>query len=146
MEHVADFLGMNEWEIKKVRLNCLFSKKKIRELVKKIPREFDKVSISKFYEETGLRIKYYMFADQFSFIEYDRMGVHPDNDKWEMVQNGQMTVEEFNSHPEYIQAIEEADIIVIDKITKYQRLSYFKSNQFNNKKEKFRELLSSWIG
>lgn len=135
LERVTNYVEINEWEVKYLQMNSLFSHPKVKKLGRKVPKKFDKVSISKFFNETGLKIKYIVFTDQFSSVEYDRMGAHPDNDKWAAVQRGEMTLKEFISHPEYMEVIEEPDIIVIDKISEDKYLRYFKSNAFLAKKE-----------
>jgi predicted ATPase len=120
VEKVADYAECKITKVKKVRMNGTFSNKKLKELAKRIPKQYDKAAVQSFYEETGLKLKYLIFSDKFSHIECDRMGAHPDNDKWAMVKNGEMTVEEFSSHSEYLEAVEQADILVIDKKSEYK--------------------------
>lgn len=139
--NVQKVLEYSECEIEKagrIQMNNIFSNPKFKKLSKKIPKDYaDKEAINKFYQETGLVVQYCVFSDQFSFLEYDRMGVHPDNDKWMMVGNGEMSIEEFKSHPEYMETVEDADIQVIMKGVNYRHLYYVQSNAFKTLKAKF---------
>lgn len=95
-------------------MNSILSNSKFKKLSEKVPKRFkDKDAIQKFFKETGLKVQYWVFSDQFSFVYYDRMGIHPDNDKWMMIINGKMSIKKFASHLEYMEPVEDADIRVI---------------------------------
>lgn len=142
IDSVADYAKCEIEKVGRIQMNSIFSNRKFKKLSEKVPKKFDdKDAIQNFFEETGLKVQYYVFLDQFSFIYYDRMGVHPDNDKWMMFINGEMAIEEFNSHPEYMESFEDVDIRVIIKGTDYKHLYYAQSEAFKNQKRKVMEFV-----
>lgn len=110
VERVANYTKLGK-EIKSLKMNRTFTNKKLKELAKKVPKKFDKESIKKFERETGLNIKYYVFEDKYTFYEYNRYGIYPDNSKV-VLENGKYICKMGKS-------LEYADIVVIDKVTNY---------------------------
>lgn len=142
IDAVADYAKCEIEKVGRIQMNSILSNRKFKKLSEKVPKRFkDKDAIQKFFEETGLKVQYWVFSDQFSFIYYDRMGIHPDNDKWMMVRNGEMSIKEFASHPEYMEPVEDADIRVIVKGVEYKHFYYVQSDAFKTQKSKVIELV-----
>lgn len=103
--------------IRTIHMNSIFAQKKLKELAKKVPKNFDVESIKKFEKETGLILKYYVFNDKYEFFEYTHLGIFPNNERLMRDYGiGKYPYEELMR--EYL---ENFDILVIDKVTNLKR-------------------------
>ena len=65
-------------DLKRIKLNPLFSEKRLKDLLKKIPNDFDKETIKKFEKETGIVLKYQVSENKYEFREHTKLGTYPD--------------------------------------------------------------------
>lgn len=65
-------------DLKRIKLSPLFSEKRLKDLLKKIPNNFDKETIEKFEKETGIVLKYHVVENRYEFREYTKLGTYPD--------------------------------------------------------------------
>lgn len=105
VERVTRALNLKKG-LKKVRLRPLFSEKRLKIFLKKIPYDCDPYTLRKFEEETGIVLKYYVFNDKYDFREFTKNGVYP-NPKFNVFE-GHIDYEEFMSY-----YLEDYDILVI---------------------------------
>ena len=66
--------------IKRVRLRKIFSERRLKEFLDKIPNEYDPKTLKEFEEETGIILKYYVFEHSYDFREHTKLGVYPSPD------------------------------------------------------------------
>lgn len=116
VEKVTEYVDLHK-KVKTIYMNNIFAQKKLKELAKKVPKEFDVESIERFEKETGLILKYYIFNDKYEFFEYTHLGIFPNNDR---------LIKEFGigkyPYDELMRDhLENFDILVIDKITNLKR-------------------------
>ena len=105
VESVEDKLKLKK-KIKFVRLHPLLCERRLREVVKKIPKEYGPHAIKKFEEETGIVLKYYVYEHKYDFLEHTKLGTYP-NPKFN-VHDGHIDIEEFMSYH-----LDNYDILVI---------------------------------
>ena len=118
VERVTDYAKERK-RLKTIKMNSIFSSKKLKELAKKVPVNFDVESIKKFEKETGLNLKYYVWEDDYEFFEYSHHGIYPDNSTlvWAVQEDGRKQID-LNTIGK---SLEHADIIIYDRITNYKR-------------------------
>ena len=58
-----------------------------------IPKEYDRESIKKFEDETGITLKYYVYEHSYDFREYTSLGIYPDPNI--NLSNGSFSYQEF---------------------------------------------------
>ena len=83
-------------KIKFVRLIPLFCERRLREVVKKIPKEYDPETLKKFEEDTGIVLKYFVYEHSYDGREHTKLGPNPHPDF--RVTGGSMSLEEFLSY------------------------------------------------
>ena len=105
VENVEDKLKLKK-KIKFVRLHSLLCERRLKEVVKKIPKEFNKRTIRKFEEETGIILKYYVFEHSYDFREHTKLGIYP-NPSFN-VKDGPIDIDEFMSY-----YLKDFDILVV---------------------------------
>lgn len=118
VERVTDYVK-EERDLRTIKMNSFFAYKKIKELAKKVPRNFDVESIKKFEKETGLNLKYYVWEGYCEYFEYSHHGIYPDNSTlvWAVQEDGRKKID-LNTIGK---SLEHADIIIYDRITNYKR-------------------------
>ena len=104
--------------IRTIHMNSLFSQKKLKRLAKKVPKKYDKESIKKFEDETGLKLKYYVFYDKYGFFEYTSLGIYPDNNKIITKNDGFRDYKCVDLEYNYL---ENFDILIIDRVTNIKK-------------------------
>ena len=77
VESVEEKLNLKK-KIRFVRLRPLLCERRLRDVVKKIPKEYDPETIKKFEEDTGIILKYYVFEHSYDFLEHTKLGTFPD--------------------------------------------------------------------
>lgn len=107
VEHVEEKLHLRK-DIKRVKIN-LFSEEKLKKFVKEIPKYNDIEGIKKLEHETGIILKYYVFYEEYSFYEFSKYGIWPDNSKTYIDSNGRKSVDIKANY------LDNFDILVVDK-------------------------------
>ena len=110
VDKVTDYVDLLK-DVRTIYMNSIFAQKKLKNLAKKVPKDYDKESINKFEKETGLILKYYIFDNKYDFLEYTHLGVFPDNER--LIKEfgiGKYPYEELMSTH-----LDQFDILVIDK-------------------------------
>lgn len=105
VESVEDKLKLKK-KIRFVRLRPLLCERRLREVVKKIPKEFDPETIKKFEKDTGLILKYYVFEHVYDFLEHTKLGIYP-NPEFN-IKNGSIDMAKFMSY-----YLKDYDILVV---------------------------------
>jgi len=86
--------------------------KGVKGLVQKLPKSFDPKDLKKFYKQTGLKVQVRVMKDCEMTI-YDRKGKYPRDDAYLW---NEYFVENYSTHPEWLEPQEEADLFIIYKI------------------------------
>lgn len=110
VDKVTDYVDLLK-DVRTIYMNSIFAQKKLKELAKRVPKEYDVETIKKFEHETGLILKYYIFNNKYDFLEYTHLGVFPDNER--LIREygmGKYPYEEFIKTK-----LENFDILIIDK-------------------------------
>lgn len=68
-----------EKNLKRIKLEPLFSERRLKELLKKIPTKYDKETIINFEKQTGIILKYIVYEHSYDFREYTKLGSYPDS-------------------------------------------------------------------
>ncbi len=110
VEHVEDKLKLSK-KIRKVKINTRLCENNLKEFIKNIPKFDDKTAIEEFEKETGIILKYYVFYEKYSFFEYSKLGIWPDNDKKIILPDGCRTIDIEANY------LEDYDILIVDKIS-----------------------------
>ena len=112
VDKVTDYVDLCK-DVRTIYMNSPLAQKKLKNLAKRVPKEYDIESIKKFEKETGLILKYYIFTNKYDFLEYTHLGVFPDNER--LIKEygiGKYPYEELmKTH------LDQFDILVIDKIS-----------------------------
>ena len=77
VESVEEKLHL-EKKLKRIKLIPLFSERRLKELLKKIPTKYDKETIMEFENETGIILKYIVYEHFYDFREHTKLGIYPD--------------------------------------------------------------------
>lgn len=105
VEAVEEKLNLKK-KIRFVRLIPLLCERRLREVVKKIPKDYGPNYIKKFEDETGIVLKYYVFEKEYEFLEHTKLGTYP-NPKFNLL-NGPIDIDEFMSYN-----LKDYDILVV---------------------------------
>ena len=108
VEHVEEKLKLKKG-IRKVKINTKFCEKKLKEFIKKIPKYNDIERIKELEKETGIILKYYVFYEKYSFYEFSKFGIWPDNSTTYIYPDGSRSIDIKANH------LEDYDILIIDK-------------------------------
>lgn len=116
VDKVTDYINLCK-DVRTIYMNSPLAQKKLKNLAKRIPKEYDIESIKKFEKETGLILKYYIFDNKYDFLEYTHLGVFPDNER--LIKEygiGRFPYEELmRTH------LDQFDILIIDKISNIKK-------------------------
>lgn len=108
VEHVEEKLKLKKG-IKKVKINPKSCEKNLKNFVKRIPKYNDIEGIKKIEKETGVILKYYVWYEKYSYYEFSKFGIWPDNSKKCILKDGRKTVDIKANY------LDDFDILIFDK-------------------------------